>query len=262
MARSATDLAMLLSIQAGADPRVPLALNEQPDFTVLRPADLGSLRLGWLADLGGYLPMEDGVLSLCEQALQRMESAGVQVEPLSLGTAPQLIWQAWLVWRRALVATRIAPHLAARSGNRDLIKPEALWEHDQAQGLSGNDLLAASAQRSAFYQHLLSLFERYDFLVLPTAQVWPFDAEMRWPEQINGVAMDTYHRWMEVTIYATFAGLPCISLPAGFGASGLPMGLQVIGRPQADLALLRLARAWESVATDILARRPSLPDAA
>jgi amidase len=68
--------------------------------------------------------------------------------------------------------------------------------------------------------------------------------------------MDTYHRWMEVVIYATFAGLPCISVPAGFGAAGLPMGLQLIGRPQGDAALLRLAHAYERAAEDVLATRP------
>jgi amidase len=68
--------------------------------------------------------------------------------------------------------------------------------------------------------------------------------------------MDTYHRWMEVVIYATFAGLPCISLPAGFDARGLPMGLQLIGRPQADAAVLQLAWAYEQAAQEVLGRRP------
>jgi amidase len=173
-----------------------------------------------------------------------------------LGTPPEPVWQAWLVWRRALVATRIAPFLKADPANRARIKPEALWEHDQAQRLGGNDLLEASTVRTMFYQHLLTLFERHDYLVLPTAQVWPFDAEEHWPSQIRGVAMDTYHRWMEVTIYATFAGLPCVAIPAGFGPQGLPMGLQIIGRPHDDRGVLRLARLWEQGAAELLTRRP------
>jgi amidase len=131
-----------------------------------------------------------------------------------------------------------------------------LWEHDQAAGLSGAQVLHASAQRSAFYQHLLTLFERVDVLALPSAQVWPFDAALRWPTHIAGREMDTYHRWMEVVIYATFAGLPCISVPAGFGATGLPMGLQLIGRPQGEAALLRLARVYEQAAQEVLTVRP------
>jgi amidase len=93
-------------------------------------------------------------------------------------------------------------------------------------------------------------------LALPSAQVWPFDAAERWPQQIAGRKMDTYHRWMEVVIYATFAGLPCISVPAGFNAAGLPMGLQLIGKPQGELALLQLARAYETAAETVLSTRP------
>ncbi len=104
---------------------------------------------------------------------------------------------------------------------------------------------------------MLALFEQHDVLALPSAQVWPFDAEQRWPTQITGRPMDTYHRWMEVVIYATLAGLPCISVPAGFGPTGLPMGLQLIGKPRGDLALLQLARAYERAAQEVLSVRPA-----
>ena len=154
-----------------------------------------------------------------------------------------------------MVASRIAPHLAIPA-NRAFIKPEALWEHDQGQGLSGVQTMEASTRRSAFYQHMVALFKRFDVLALPSAQVWPFDAGLRWPSHINGVEMDTYHRWMEVSIYATLGGLPAISVPAGFNAAGLPIGLQLIGRPQGDAALLRLAHAYEQAAQEVLCVRP------
>jgi amidase len=122
--------------------------------------------------------------------------------------------------------------------------------------------MAASVYRTQYYQHLCKLLQSHDFLAIPTAQVWPFDAALRWPQTIvtaNGVrTMDTYHRWMECTIYATFAGLPCLSIPAGFNADGLPMGLQIIGQPQGDAQLLQLARAYEAVAQDVLGIRPGL----
>ncbi|MGZ6962303.1 MAG: amidase family protein, partial [Ilumatobacteraceae bacterium] len=86
----------------------------------------------------------------------------------------------------------------------------------------------------------------FDVLAIPTAQVWPFEAIDRWPHQIDGREMDTYHRWMEVTSYATFAGLPAISVPVGFDSRGLPMGMQLIGRPRGDVQLLRVARAYET----------------
>jgi amidase len=256
MARSVRDLALLLHTQAGYDPRAPLSLSDGARFDgALDGLDTRAVRIAWLGDLQGYLPMEDGVLTTCEGALRRLEGLGAAVEPTQLGTAPEPVWQAWLVWRRALVAQRIAPFLL-NPKNRALIKEEALWEHDQAQGLTGTAFNAASAQRTAFYQHLRTLFERYDVLALPSAQVWPFDVKERWPKAIAGRAMDTYHRWMEVVIYATFAGLPAISVPAGFGPGGLPMGLQLIGRPRGDFELLRLAHAYEQAAQDILAVAP------
>jgi amidase len=258
MGRTAQDVAQLLAVQAGFDARVPLSLADGADFTQpLDGLDCAKLKIGWLADLDGYLPMESGILGVCEQGLRRLESLGCAVQPLQLGTAPEPVWQAWLVWRRALVASRIAPFLL-HPKNRELIKPEALWEFDQAAQLSGTDFLRASVQRTAFYQHLLTLFETHDFLALPVSQVWPFDAAERWPSQINGVAMDSYHRWMEVVIYATFAGLPCISVPVGFDERGLPMGMQLIGKPRGDFELLQLAHAYEQAAQDVLTRKPAL----
>ena len=130
---------------------------------------------------------------------------------------------AWQTLRHWFVHARLTPALKTPS-NRDLIKPEALWEHDCGAKLSAADVMAASVERTAFHQHALTLFERFDFLALPTAQVWPFPAEWRWPKEIAGRTMDTYHRWMEVVAIATFAGLPCVSVPVGFDARGLPMG--------------------------------------
>ena len=256
MGRTVEDLARLLDVQAGPDPRVPLALAAHAPFAAaLNGADRVPATIGWLGDLNGHLPMEAGILDVCGQALGRFADIGCAVEPTALGCSPDAVWQTWLVWRRWLVAARIAPFLL-QPASRALIKPEALWEHDQAAGLSGAEVLHASAQRSALYQQLLRLFERFDVLALPSAQVWPFDAALRWPTHIAGREMDTYHRWMEVVIYATLAGLPCISVPAGFSDAGLPMGLQLIGRPQGEAALLRLAQAYEQAAQEVLSVQP------
>ena len=256
MGRTVQDLALLLEVQAGYDARVPLSLPGGERFAnPLKDFGGKKVRIGWLGDLSGYLPMEADILATCEQGLLRLETCGCAVEPMRPGFAPEGVWQAWLIWRRWLVAARIAPFLA-NPQNRAHIKPEALWECDQAATLSGAQALAASVQRSAFYQQMLALFERCDFLALPSAQVWPFDASLRWPTSINGREMDIYHRWMEVVIYATFAGLPCACVPTGFSPTGLPMGMQLIGRPRGDLAVLQLAHAYEQVAQDVLQVRP------
>jgi amidase len=256
LGRTVQDVAMLLDVQAGYDARSPLALDRAERFAqTLNQFDAKSVRVGWLGDLEGHLAMEPGILESCAQGLQRLGDLGCAVEPVLPGFAPEAVWHAWLIWRHWLVAARLAPYLA-NPDNRALIKPEALWEYDQATNLSGAQALAASAQRSAFYQQMLRLFERCDVLALPTAQVWPFDAGQRWPTRIAGRDMDTYHRWMEVTIYATFAGLPSISVPVGFSPAGLPMGMQLIGRPRGDLAVLQLAHAYEQTAQDVLGIKP------
>lgn len=257
MGRTVRDVALLLETQAGFDARVPLSLPSGERFAdALDVFDPRAVRVAWLGDLDGHLAMEAGVLDCCEQALARLASMGCQVEPASPRFAPAAVWQTWLVWRRWLVAARIAPHLAKAVGNRAFIKPEALWEHDQGVGLTGEQTMAASQQRSAFYQQMLAHFAQADVIALPTTQVWPFDATERWPTHIAGREMDTYHRWMESTIYATLAGLPAISVPAGFSANGLPMGLQLIGKPRGERALLQLAHAYEQAAQDVLQRRP------
>jgi amidase len=258
MGRSVQDLALLLQTQSGFDMRAPLSIADNVMNTwTIGPFDPQKQRIGWLGDLQGYLATEPGVLDVCQQGLQRLQSLGCAVEPINLGFAPERVWDAWLVWRKALVASRIAPFLV-QAKNRERIKPEALWEHDSAQSLTGGEFMRASATRSSFYQHLLTLFEKYDYLALPSAQTFAFDVQQRWPQQINGRAMDTYHRWMECVIYATFAGLPCISMPCGFSSAGLPMGLQIIGKPQDDVGVLRLAQAYEEVNQTVLSVRPVL----
>jgi amidase len=251
MGRTVQDVAMLLETQSGFDVRSPLSIAQKFQWNAATDiTKVSAPRIGWLGDLNGYLPMDAGILQACHVGLNRLSNLGCKVEAIDLGFSAEAIWNAWLVWRAALVASSLAP-IASNEKNRGIIKPEALWEYESATKFSASDFMQASVTRSQFYQHLRSLFERYDFLVLPSAQVWPFDIEARWPQQISGKAMDTYHRWMEVVIYATFAGLPAMSVPSGFSevsatqSKALPNGLQIIGKPQGDLALLQLAAAYE-----------------
>lgn len=262
MGRTVSDLAMLLSVQAGHDPRAPLSLAEDPSaFAGPLERDFKGARVGWLGDLGGHLPFDPGVLDVCRGALGTLESIGCVVEDTPLGFSPERLWNTWLALRSCVVSGAQQANYADPA-RRALMKPELVWEVENGLRTSALDVYRASVDRTAWYRHLLTLFERFDFLVLPTAQVFPFDIGTHWPREVGGRTMDTYHRWMEVVIGPTLAGAPAISVPAGFGAEGagrgLPMGVQLIGPPRGDLAVLQLAHAYERAADRVRRAPPAM----
>ncbi len=129
--------------------------------------------------------------------------------------------------------------------NRDKLKPEAIWEIENGLNLKAADVYSASIDRSAWYQALADLFTRYDYVLLPSAQVFPFDAKIHWPREVAGKSMDTYHRWMEIVVPGTLSGCPIANVPVGFNSQGLPMGMQIIGPATQDLKVLQMAHAYE-----------------
>jgi amidase len=259
MGRTSEDVARLLATMAGWDARAPLSLAEDlPDADAPDPiACEPGRRIGWLGPIWPDLPLEPGIRELCDGALQRLQQAGWVVEPCTLGVPRDATWTAWLRLRQMLTAGKLAA-IHAQPKLRALMKPEAQWEVEQSLQLTGAQVYQASVQRTAVYHAFRRLFERYDYLAAPASQVFPFPAEQHWPQEIAGVAMDTYHRWMEIVAPFTLAGLPVASVPVGFGAAGLPMGLQLAGPPRADLRVLALARAWEAIARWPAQRPPAV----
>jgi amidase len=245
MGRTVSDLAMLLSVQSGFDARTPLSIDQDPaQFTRPLQRDFKGARIGWMGDFNGYLPTEPGVMDVCRDALRHFKTIGCTVEEVQPDYPLEKLWKTWLTLRGFIVAG-IASPLYTNEKTRPLLKPEAVWEIESGMKLSAAEVWRASADRSGWYQALDALFQKFDYLVLPSAQVFPFDAKMDWPRTVGGKTMDTYHRWMEVVIGSTLAGLPTIAVPAGFSAAGLPMGLQIMGPAQRDLAVLQIAYAWE-----------------
>lgn len=257
MGRTVADVAMLLSTQAGHDRRVPLSLAEDPSvFAQPLERDVRGLRIGSLGDLGGYLPMEPGVLELCGGGVDALAGLGCVVEPAAIGFDPAWLWDCWLNLRSGTIATMLAD--AYRDpARRSKLKPEAVWEIENGLGASAEQVWQASVTRTQWYAQVCRLFERYDFLVQPTAQVFPFDVAVHWPKTVGGRTMDTYHRWMEIVVPWTLAGCPVLSVPVGFDAAGRPMGMSLIGPPRADFAVLQLGHAYEQ-ATDWVRRRPPI----
>lgn len=247
MARSVRDMALLLDVQAGYHPRAPLSYDPQGSFLAgLDGTPVAGGRIGWLGDLDGHLPMEDGILDLCEVALGRLGDSGFAVEPLLPDFDFEALWQAFVTLRQSSSGCALKL-LYDDPAKRALLKPEAIWEAEGAARLTAPQIHAAAMRRTAWHRTLLSLFERFDLLALPTAQVFPFDVSIHWPREVAGRAMDSYHRWMQVTAAATLGGCPTANVPAGFDATGRPMGMQLIGRPRGDLDVLRAAAAYEAV---------------
>jgi amidase len=246
MARNVPDLALLLSVQAGFDARLPLTRRaEAPGSFVLPPErDWTGVRIGWLGDLGGHLPTEAGVLDTCVTALGHLRALGCTIDAALPDFDLERLWQAWIDLRSFAVAGANAA-LYRDPAKRAQLKPEAVWEIERGLALSGPRVYEAMSVRSAWYQALRALFERFDYLILPAAQVFPFDAGLDWPHAIDGRDMDTYHRWMQAVVPATMAGLPALAAPAGFGSKGLPAGIQIIGPAQADAAVLQLGHAYD-----------------
>lgn len=141
-----------------------------------------------------------------------------------------------------------------------MLKPELIYEIEHSFVLTEGDESNANRIRQAWYRELDRLFAQYDFLVLPTAQVFPYDKNQHWPTRINGREMDTYHRWMEVVIPGSLGGLPVINVPVGFDAQGRPMGMQIMGRFGDDQRVLEFGLAYEAI-TDHLQQRPQLQSA-
>jgi amidase len=255
MGRTIEDVARLFVVLAGENPAVPFP-RTVPD--VLSGLDRGvkGLRIGWLADWGGAYPMEPGILDLCEAALGQFEAMGAIVEPLAPTFPAEKIWSAW-VTLRAMLNAGSKRALAEDPALRLQTKTETLWEIEAGLSLSAEAVHAASVIRSRWHAEAARLFQTYDAVVLPSAQVWPFPADWRWPEEISGRKMDTYHRWMEVVVPASLIGLPALSVPVGFGSAGLPMGMQIIGRSGDDAGVLAIGQAWHR-ATEWPQRRPPL----
>jgi amidase len=244
MGTSVVDLATMLTVMSGYDPRAPLSLatEGEPFESGLFPRQ--APRIAWLADLDGRLPFEPGILDLCSAALRELEPAGWQVEAVSVPFPWADLWHAFVVLRHWAMSSRYADAYADLD-KRAQLKPDMIWEIEGGLALGADEVSSAAKVRATFYQVALKLFERFDALALPTAQVFPFPIAWRWPREIAGVSMDSYHRWMEVVVPGTMSGCPVVNVPAGFDEAGRPMGMQLIGRPRADRELLSIAAAFE-----------------
>jgi amidase len=240
MARSVQDLALAMAAMSGPDDRSPISL-EAPGDIFLQPLEKSfkNCKIAFSANLGG-LPVEPEVASVIESSRVIFQEIGCQVEndEPNIADADE-IFLLWRAWRAEL---RVTPLL---DKYRRQLKDTVIWNAEQGLRITGPQLVRAEAKRTELYHRLREFFKKYDFLVLPTSQVAPFSIDQEFPPEINGIKMNTYIEWQKSAYLISTLGNPAISVPAGFTNSGLPIGIQIVGRHRDDFGILQLAHAFE-----------------
>jgi amidase len=258
MARNVSDLAMMLSVLAGFDPRAPLSMDDDPSiFRQRLERQFKGARIAWLGDFKGYTPCEPEVLDVCKRALKTFESIGCVVEEAVPDYPLDAVWQA-VMRLRAWQAGSGLFAFYSDPAKRAQLKPAVIYEVESGLKLSAYDITAASVVRTEWYKAVRIFFERYDYLVAPTAQVFPFDIDLHWPQEIAGKKMETYHEWMKGMLLITMTGGPALAVPAGFSSRGLPIGIQIVAPNHDELACLQLAYAYEAATNWTSTHLPSL----
>jgi amidase len=239
MARTVGDLALMLTAISGPDWRCPLSHGDPAAFDGELAGDLSGLRVAWCPDLGG-LPIAPEVMAVLDHARERLVAGGCEVQDVAVDlTAAD---EAFETLRAVAFARAFGPMLADL---RRTAKDTLVWNIERGLALRGPAVARAIAARSAVFSTVAEVLERFDVLATPAAQVAPFPVEWEYPREVDGVVMPHYLGWMRVCSRITVSAHPVAAVPAGFTDTGLPVGLQLVGRYRGDRRLLEHASAWE-----------------
>jgi amidase len=252
LGRSVSDVAFLMSVMAGADPRDPDCFASDPTvFAESLDRDWRGTRIAWCPDLGG-LPVDRRVREAIDQHRHTFEALGCSVEDAcpDLGGADE-IFLTIRGWRAAGI---LGPLLAE---HRHLMKPEAIAEIERGQRIGRDEVEQALVRHRDVVTGVRRFQDRYPDTVCVVNQVPPFDVEIDWPKTVAGVSMHSYTDWMKSAYWISTTLCPAVSVPAGFTDEGLPVGLQIVGRYKDDIGVLQMAYAFEQ-ATRVGERRPAI----
>ena len=252
MGRSVADLALALSTIAGPDSRGPLSISE-PGERFAKPLDRSfkGVRVAWFKDLGG-VPFDPRVRTVVDAHRRTFESLGCVVEQAEPDFAPaEVAFRVLRAWNTAnTYGERFRAH-------QDAFKDTLAREIEEGLRLTGTDVARAETAHGQLWRRFQSFLETYEYFVLPTTQVPPFDVDTPYPTEIGAIKFDSYIDWMKSCWYISTTGSPAASVPAGFTPEGLPVGLQIVGRAKEDFSVLQLAHAFEQV-TRFGKRRPAI----
>jgi amidase len=252
LGRSVADLAYVLSTIAGPDSRSPLSINE-PGELFARPLDRSfkGVRMAWFKDLGG-VPFDPRVRAVVDGHRKTFESLGCIVDEAEPDFAPAEI--AFRVLRALGSANAYGAQL---HDHPDAFKDTLKGEIEEGLRLTGMDVARAENAHGQLWRAFQAFLEKYEYFVLPTTQLPPFDVDTPYPREIAGAKFDNYIDWMKSCWYISATGNPAASVPGGFTPEGLPVGVQIVGRNRADFSVLQMAHAFEQ-ATDFGKKRPSI----
>ena len=252
LGRSVADLALGLSAIAGSDPGAPLSINE-PGALFARPLDRNfkGVRVAWFKDLGG-VPFDPRVRAVVDAQRKTFESLGCLVEQAEPDFAPaEIAFRILRAWNSATTyGERLRQHPEAF---KDTLKGEI----EEGLRYTGADIARAETAHGQIWRRFQAFLEKYEYFVLPTTQLPPFDVNTPYPTEIAGVKFDNYIDWMKCCWYISATGNPAASVPAGFTPEGLPVGLQIVGRAKEDFSVLQMAHAFEQV-TGFGKKRPAI----
>ncbi len=239
MARSVSDLALFCSAITGYDPRAPLSFEDNTDFAAPLGRDLRGTRVAWWTGLGG-IPVDKRVRDITEAQRTVFESLGCIVEEAE----PDLFGadEAFRTLRTWMTETALGDSVRAHPA---LFKDTIHWEIERAAQLTARDVGLAHLRLAEIQDRMRRFMERNDFFVLPVSQVPPFDVNLPFPMEVDGVRMETYIDWMKSCYLISVTGAPALSVPAGFTPEGLPVGIQIVGGHRKERALLEMGHAFE-----------------
>ena len=204
------------------------------------------IKIAWLSNFNGSYIYENEINEICEKFLKKLENKQFKIETYSPKFSSQIIWESWINLRSLIIKSELYEYFEDKKKSRYL-KPEIIWEIERALSLTSLDFENAMSKRTNWKTYTASIFKSFDFLALPSTQVFPFSAKIKYPKKINKTKLDTYHRWMEVVVPASLIGLPTISIPCGFNTKGLPIGIQLIGNSDSDKEVLCTSNLIEKI---------------
>ena len=245
-ARNPRDMSILLDEIVGINPVDKFSFDLDSSFKKqkISEKEFSSFKIGWLSNMNGDYIVEKDILEICEAKLKDLEKINLKIETLKPKINTNILWKSWTSLRSKSI---YEDTLAMNISDISTMTYQAIWEYNKGKEITSEELQLALDQKQKCLNQINLIFEKFDFLVLPSAQIFPFDKNLQFPKNINGKTLDTYHRWLEVFILSSLLELPSITIPVGFNKDDMPMGMQIVGKNKDDLKLFSFASKYEDI---------------